>query len=210
MISLLLVVMMATVPAVKQHACSPVAKPVSISWSERSEFRSPNCKWIIAVNPGSTGGDGPADLVLKSAESGASHLIAKVNRDAIIHWSRDGNAFLLEDMAYSDHYRLLLFDPLSESSSESEATSLDKLIRKKVEDSLGTNEQINYYLPRYVAWSTAGLVVSIGVVTVHGSSGPFTPHCYGFTVGTKPLTIRASLSSTELKKKYKTSCQIWP
>ncbi len=209
MMILLTVGIFAALAGGQQSSCSPVSRPVSISWSDRAELRSPACKWIVSVNPDASGQDGPADLILQNVASDKSHLIAKVNRDAVIHWNPDGNGLLLEDMAYSDHYRLLLFDPLSESSSESEATDLDKLIRKQVEENLGTSENINY-LPRYVSWNRAGLIVSIGVVTIHGSSGPFTPHCYGFKIRVNPLSIAETLTEGQLKKEYKASCQIWP
>lgn len=190
--------------------CSPhPSVPVQVHWSETYELQSPDCRWHIEIRP-AEGGDGPARAYIRSRSGEASRLLFELDRDGIIHWGTDGDSLLLEDMRFSDHYFLLVFSPLTAPQSEEGAQQIDKEIRADVERKLKPNENIAYYLPRYVAWTEGGLAVSVGVVTVKGQSGPFTDHCFGYEVATETSKLKVTLTEDDLKKRYHASCQKWP
>ncbi len=182
--------------------------PVQIQWSESKELQSPDCRWSIEVRPLKRA-DGPASVYLKNRAGGAERLLFRLNRDGVIHWREDGESLVVEDMRFSNSYRLLLFD-MAKPESEPDALKINNEIRADVEHELKPGEKINYYFPRFVAWAGSGLVVSVGLTTVNGQTGPFAPHCFGYGVATQSPKISTTLTEDDLKKQYGASCQIFP
>lgn len=117
---------------------------------------------------------------------------------------------MYEDQIFSNRYRLLLFDLARPDQSETEALHIDELVRAETQRQLPPAAKINYYFPQFVRWSGPDVIVSVGLVTVNGETGPFTARCYGYRLGINPLEVHASLSGTELGAKFGASCRIWP
>jgi len=181
---------------------------VQIHWSETKRVFSPNCKWVLDIR--SVGEDGPAVAYIHEVKQGVPRHLFEVSRDAVIHWDKLEADLLVEDMEFSNRYRLMLFEPLNGYQSQKEALRIDDTIRADVEHNLKPRENIIYYLPKFVAWTDGGLVVSVGVITVDGHSGPFTSRCVGYEVAARPIKIMATLSKASLKKEYGVTCQVWP
>ena len=159
---------------------------------------------------GAKGEDAPADVYVKSRADNVPRLLFKLNRDGTIYLGNGNGLLLLEDQQFSNTYRLLLFDLDTATQSETDALRISKDVRSDIIRKLSPGEDINYYFPKFIAWAARDVVISVGVVTVTGNSGPFTPHCFGYEIGTHPIHIKSVLSETDLKRRYGASCQIWP
>jgi hypothetical protein len=180
---------------------------VRIHWSERQDIQSPHRRWSVQICPTE---NGPADAYLKSPSSNDRRLLFRLNRDGIINWGKDDNWLLLEDQQFSNTYRLMLFKLSDTAESETEAIRINQEIRADVQLRLMPTENINYYFPKFAAWDDGEAVISVGIMAVNGKLGPFSPHCFGYKIKTRPLKILSILSEADLKKKYGASCQIWP
>jgi hypothetical protein len=195
---------------VKNPEACPIraARSARIHWSEAQSVASPNCHWLVQIRPS---GDSPADVTVGRLPKGPQRLLFTLNRDGIIHWGpAQSDRLLLEDQQFSNTYRLRLFD-LETAESGKATLEINERVREDVEGRLKPTEKINYYFPRFVSWDTGGqLVISVGVVTVFGASGPFTRHCFGYEIKISPLEIRSTISDIQLKKRFGASCQVWP
>lgn len=187
--------------------CTPSSNhPVSLHWDDRAQIFSPDCRTTLNVQPS---GDEGAQVSLEVR--GHTSLLFRVDRDAILHWGPDNQSLLVEDAQYSNHYRLLLFDPLSPLISPTTSLRLDMLLRNKVHTALTKDDNIAYYFPRFVAWpNPADLIVYVGLSTTRGANGPFTEHCFGYQVDPETLRVVNTLTADELKKRYSASCQTAP
>lgn len=188
------------------HASEPL-KSSHIHWSNASNLRSPDGRWTLSVRPASSG-DGPAEVYLSSTGTGSRSHLFELERDAEVYWRPTGGVVVIDDERSSNDYRILLFT--LNATSEKSALTLNEKISQDVKQRLGEGNQIAYYFPRFSQWANNGdLVIAVGAVTVRNGSGPFTAHCFGYMANGESQIIR-SLSESELKEKYGTSCQIWP
>jgi hypothetical protein len=185
---------------------------IQIHWSESKTVFSPACKWALTIR--ALGENGPAEVSIQGIKQGipigVHHPLFGLGRDAVIHWGDGDTLIVVEDMQFSDRYRLMLFDPLNSSQREEEALRINDLLGRDIERKLKSRENIIYFLPRFVAWTDSGLAISVGVTTVIGQSGPFTAHCFGYEIASAPVRIRRTLNAVELKERFGSTCQEWP
>jgi hypothetical protein len=158
----------------------------------------------------SDGGEGPAKVTITNRGLPGKRTSFVVSRDASVHWSSSERSLFVEDMHYSDTYRVLIFDLLASFPSETLALKVNATVRKTFESTLAKGDRVIYYLPRFVAWQRNTAVISLGVTTVHGETGPFTPHCVGYVVDVRTSKITESLDRTKLEKEFSADCQISP
>ncbi len=189
--------------------CTPSAdQAVRIHWSETRIVFSPSCKWALEID--SIGTDGPAKVRIRKIGGGPPHFLFAVRRDAEVRWAGNDTALVVRDMQFSDRYNLLLFDPIDAYQDQKKALWINNVIREAVKHELKPRDNLTYYLPDLVQWKNGKVVVSVGVVTVTGDSGPFTSHCFGYEIGRQSLRIGKELSQANLKTQFGTTCQIWP
>ena len=177
-------------------------------WSETMRSVSPNGSWQLEVAP--QGEDGPGLVLVQKAAGGERHILLRLQRDGSVLWSPDSKSLIIEDRAFSDHYRLMLFHVPFPSQGQQKALSLDRMVQAAVKKSMNPSEEINYYLPKVIGWRDGDWLVAVGVTAVRGDSGPFIPHCFGYLADDKTLSITRSLSEAELKVGFGATCQMWP
>ena len=185
-----------------------VLKSAHIHWSTSSAFLSSDHRWMLDVKPSYSEGDS-ADVYASRADSEARLLLFKLQRDAEVYWPPDQDQVVILDEKSSNEYRLLIFN--LKRPSEKTASTLNGEIVRDIKEHLGSNEQIVYYFPGVARWiGKAASLVTVGAVTVHNGTGPFTAHCFGYVADLKSQKIMSELSKSNLKEKYGESCQIWP
>lgn len=176
-----------------------------IHWSERADILSPDRNWLLKVSP--QGEDGPAVVSIQRATGRKRYVLFRLQRDASFLWSSDSTSLIIEDRPFSDHSRLILFQAPFLSKSEQGVLTVDRIVKAAAKRSLSPGENINYYLPEVVGWKEGHWLVTAGVTTVRGDSGPFTSHCSGYLVVKNGSTIARTFSESELKDKFGVTCQ---
>jgi hypothetical protein len=199
----------ATAVASQADSDSSHGPSTEIHWSERKQIQSPDGRWRIDVVPARGDEDKPAVVFLEGGPGNTRRVLFNLNRHGVLHWAPENHWLVLEDQEWSNSYRLLLFDLLS-TQPEATALRINTAIEADTRRVLGPDERINYYFPKFVKWSQGVVIVSVGVVTVRGKTGPFTPHCTGYVVSLEGHRIRARLDEGELNKRYGASCQMFP
>lgn len=184
------------------------SKPEHIHWSTPSVLRSPDGKWLLYVRPVASE-DAPADVYLSHKGTKSRSRLFELQRDAEVYWGTAQDVVVVVDEKSSDDYRILVFN--LKNASEKGALVLNEKVVQNVKQRLGSENEIVYYFPRFSQWiNNDGVLITVGVVTVHNGSGPFTARCFGYVASDESQSILSMLSENDLKEKYEASCQIWP
>jgi hypothetical protein len=191
----------------QKHADNSL-RSAHIHWSTPSILRSPDGRWVLYVKP-SHSEDDSANVYVSRAGTQSQLPLFRLQRDAEVYWRQGQDFVAIVDEKSSNEYRLLIF--ALKNPSEQSALALNAEIAQDVKQHLGSGNQIAYYFPHFSRWTGEGdFLATVGVVTVHNGSGPFTPHCFGYIADDESQKIKSRLSESDLKEKYGESCQIWP
>lgn len=191
----------------KNFAAGPL-QPEHIHWSTESTLRSPDGRWTLYVKP-SDADDDDADVYVSHAGNETRLQLLKLQRDAEVYWRPGQDQAVIVDEKSSNEYRLLVFD--LKKPSERTALKLNREIARDVRERLQSGDQVTYYFPHVSRWvGKADALITVGTVTVHNGTGPFTAHCTGYISSLESQEIRSRLDEQALREKYGASCQIWP
>jgi hypothetical protein len=172
-------------------------KNAHLHWSDAATMVSPDCRWSVEVKP--LPGDSDAAVLLTNVKTGAVRQLFVLARDGAVHWSADGQTLVVRYDEFSNHYRVMVFSPLDAWQTDTAALEVDRRIRADIEHTLAPTARILSYFPRFVSFTPGGAaIMSVGVVTVNGETGPTTRHCFGYVVTPSPLSIHA---------RHEVSCQ---
>jgi len=178
-------------------------KGIHIHWSEKSIIVSPGQTWELEIVPNEEGDFSP--VYLRKPGQDKTHLLFQFGRDGMIFWQ--GDALFVEDMASSNTYSIMLFNPLSKYPHQRQGLVIDEIVRSEVRRKV-KNEEIYFYYPHFVSWTGNKLVVSAAVMTLkYGTERPGISYCLGYEIDAQSLEIKASLTDKELMEKYNTDCQ---
>jgi hypothetical protein len=171
-------------------AC-PTAGPrnLRIHVSEHYRVASPDCRWWVEITPPADDSDAGAQVVLADHGTGAVRDRFVLDRDGVLHWSADGQTLVVDNEAFSNHYRLMMFRPVESGQSDSAAFEVDRVIRADVERRLTPGAVIEFYFPRFESFSDGAVVVSVSVITAQRGAGAFTEWCFGYAVTPRPLAL---------------------
>jgi hypothetical protein len=173
----------------QQPCAAPGPRNLRIHWSEHYRVGSPDCRWWVEITPAPEDSEVGAEVVLADHATGAVRARFLLDRDGVLHWSADGQTLVVDNEAFSNHYRLMLFRPLDDGRSDSAAFEVDRVIRSDVEHQLTPGAVIEFYFPRFESFSDGAVIVSVGVITARHGTGPLTERCFGYAITPQPLTL---------------------
>jgi hypothetical protein len=180
---------------------SPCASPglaeVRVHFTDAGRWLSPDCRWSVEVRPPEDTSESPAQAVLRNEETGRTRLLFRFERDWVLYWGPDHETLAVDDEAYGNHYRLLLFRPLDADQSEASALEIDRRVRSDVMHRLPSGAVIESYFPKFVRFADGRVIVSVGVITAQHDVGRFSHWCFGYAV-----------SQTELQRQDTVTCQM--
>ena len=178
---------------------------IFIHWSKKDKIVSPDQVWELDIVPDEIDEDDLTPVYLRKRGQDKTHLLFKFGRDGKIFWH--GDALFVEDRASSSTYSIMLFNPLSKYTYQSQGLIIDEIVRAEVRRKV-KNEDIYFYYPHFVSWTGNKLVVSVAAMTVkYGTESPGISYCLGYEIDAQSLTIKKSLTDKELMRKYNTDCQ---
>jgi hypothetical protein len=184
-----------------------------LQWSEPAHLVSPNREWMLELKPLLTAEENQSPVLLHACDSSDSSLLITLARRADAYWGPDGNSLLVIDQPASDSYKPLVFSNLTKlnvNDALKDSNALDVALRKNILQQVGAGAEIEFYLPRFVAWNPGSLVLAVGGSTSSGKDGPMKSYCFGFVIDGGTLQISDTLSAKDLHSKYKAACQVSP
>ena len=178
---------------------------------ERSRLASPDGVWQLAVSPAYPMSDrGGTPVVVRRRGASKANVLLVLHRDAFVYWGR--NRLLIVDAPYADYTRVHLFQlqPTGRVTPLAGKPDLDTSIGDRFKATLRRADQIVFYYPWVASWTGSRLLLTLGVTTVQGSTGPMTPHCYRITVDSRTGAITGMEKGRLLDGGDDTACKLSP
>jgi hypothetical protein len=173
---------------------SPCASPglaeVRVHFTDAGTWLSPDCRWSVEIRPPEDTSESPAQVVLRNQETGRARPLFQFERDGVLYWGPDHETLVVDDEAYGNHYRLMLFRPLEAGQSDATAREIDRRIRSDVMRRLPAGAVIESYFPKFAGFAGGLVIVSVGVVTAQHDAGRFSHWCFGYAVAPASLAIQ--------------------
>ncbi len=186
-----------------------------LQWSEATKLVSPNHSWEVEVRPVLNSNENESPVQLHRCERlSVPRTLLKLERNAEAYWRPDSKMLLIVNQPVANAGKVLLFESTSASPKaedlDNSSNQIDEVVKKRLSDELGYNRQIEFYLPQFVSWKSADLVIAVGGATTLGGAGTMTPYCYGFVIDSDTRRIRKMLSAKGLKAEFGKECQVSP
>lgn len=184
-----------------------------LQWSEPATITSPNHKWQVEVHPILTSDYNQTPVSLRNCDTNKASKIFTLERSAELFWDPNSKYFLVINKPNSDDYRLLIFhvSNLSKHNHIHHPSALDDSIKKLIDNHLGKNKRIRFYLPSYVSWKNEKIAIAVGGTALPAGDGPMSPYCYGAVIDADKENVTTFLSKDDFKRKFKNAaCQIYP
>ena len=198
--------LLSAAPHAYSGECLSRPNSYKVHWSVKLTIPSPNCQWTVDIQPGSRD---VANATLQISDELSPVPLFSVERDGLVYW-KSQDLLVFEDHQYENKYRLQFFDLGHLADASANALQFDALIRRSVDNHLNDGDEIDFYFPEFVSWTTEGIAVSVGVKTTQGGNGPYSTRCYGFVLAPRPARIVRSLTPEQLRAKYHVACQEFP
>lgn len=194
--------------------CSGAARShAQFQWSEAARLVSPNRDWELKVEPRLTSDENESPVLLRNCRNSKSRILLTLTRTADVNWSQNGKRLLIINEPVANASTLLLFDTSSANNLPSRPTdrdTIDETVKKRLSEEIGKNRQIEFYLPEFVGWRSADLIIAVGGASTSGGAGPMTSYCYGFLIDSNTRAIKDVLTADSLHSKFRRECRVSP
>jgi len=149
-------------------AAQPLTRPAILQWSKKAIVKSPDGQLQIEVHPILTDQDNHSPVVVHRRYDGREWALFTLSRVADVLWEADGNRILVIDEPTANDYDVHLY------SSDGKRTELDTdgMIRSTVARLLGPDRKLEFYLPTFLSWEDADLVIAVGGASSTGMPLP--------------------------------------
>jgi hypothetical protein len=185
---------------------NPATSQQVIQWSQRAHFASPDGRWQLVVIPRLSGAGNDARVELRSKRARIREHLFQLTRVAQVYWSQDASRLLILNEPFSGSKEILFFavSPRGASELRVDRTIRDKFLR------MSGGKEIVFFTPTLAAWGQGSLVLAVGGTTANAATGPTKSHCFGLVIDSMKPRVIGTISSSDLKRRYRADCQTSP
>lgn len=181
-------------------AAQSPSHPTFLQWSKETVAKSPDGQLQIEVHPVLADEENYSPVVVRRLDNRKEWALFTLKRAAHAIWSSDGHRILVIDEPTADNYHVYLFSP----EGQRIGTDADEKMRAAVTSQIGSDRNIEFYLPTFVSWRNQELVIAAGGTSYKEVPGPVESFCFAVGIDSDSGQVLTA------KKQPDSHCRINP
>ena len=181
-------------------AAQSLSHPTFLHWSKKTVVESPDRQLQIEVHPILTDEENHSPVVVHRLNDGKEWALFTLKRAAHAIWSSDGHRILVIDEPTADNYQVYLCSP----EGQRVVAEVDEKMRAAVTNQIGSDRNIEFYLPTFVSWKGHELAIAAGGTSFDGVHRSTEPFCFTVSIDSDSGQVLT------IKKQPDSRCRINP